>query len=189
MNCRRYDAAVLREVMGWDGWEGIMRTTRQHRIMSFLFSEVTAHSVGTLQNKDDLSFGIGLVNPRKPGKRLCRTLAELLPVADDNDFLVADECRFSIHEVCCVRDVVFVRDSAGGFFAGEVSVHIHVSNMLLTIMSRWELSRRHAGTRSAEWRTAPAIPTIIDSTDIITAATWMRLPGGLVRTLLPSDLA
>ena len=86
--------------MGWVGGDHAHDTTTSNHVI-FLFSEVTAHSVGTLQNKDDLSFGIGLVNPRKPGKRLCRTLAELLPVADDNEFLVADECRFSIHEVCC----------------------------------------------------------------------------------------
>ena len=148
--------------------------------------EVVTHHIRMLDNEDALDCQVGLVRPRLPSKRLRRILHELLG-AGGHEVLVSNECRFCHFECCSIGDMVFVRNGAGILFLGEVWLHLQRHDQLLSIVSCYREVRRDAATRSAEWAST-GNQQLVFAVDIVTVATWLRLPGDLIRTLMPADL-
>ena len=152
-----------------------------------LIREVVSHGIRVLEDEDALDSSVGLVRPRRPGKRLRRTLHELLCHAESQELLVASECRFNAYDTCHVRDVVFIREDSGGFFLGEVFLHVQSGGLLLTGVSSYKRIALDRATRTAQWE-ATGEQQLVSSIDILSVAVWLSLSPGNVRTLVPTDL-
>lgn len=87
-----------------------------------VLAEITGQQLEDMADPEFWSSRIGLINPRRPSRRLQEQLEYEFPGAD---LAAARAARFSCFGVCCVGDVVLF-SRHGGVAAGYVVFHASV---------------------------------------------------------------
>ena len=85
------------------------------------------------------------------------------------------------------EEIWYSFEMLAGIFLGEIWMHMQRGGRLFSIVSCYRRIAQDRSTRSAQWQTTDA-QAVVDSTDIIATATWLRLPDATLRTLVPTEL-
>ena len=101
-------------------------------------------------------------------------------------YRTSKDAQISAHDACNARDVVLVKQGET-FQAGEVWLHADVHGEVFSIVSLWNCKHIDRDTQSADWWVRDN-PTMIDTSDILTATINRRPQNGVVRTLLPASV-
>ena len=116
-----------------------------------LLKEVTCHHFGQLSNHDCFSFGVGLVSPKAPSRRMKGMLKSEMSIdADIHEVKWSTESRFSPLATCRKDDVVVFK-AADNIMVGKVQLHLEVEHAAVTMLKVYTLVRTEAGSGYATY--------------------------------------
>ena len=152
-----------------------------------LLMEVTSHHFGQLSDPNAFSFGVGLVGPKKPTKKLKALLLAGLNIdCGDKDVRWSDTTRFSPMATCRKGDMVLFKAACGGMKAGKAQLHLEVEGVPVTLVSVFNLVKHDAGCDYAVWsKTADAY--LIETDCIIDSLVHMQLSDDSVCIVVPVE--
>ena len=151
-----------------------------------VLEEITCQQLWDLNAPGTFKFDIGLVGPRTPSRKEQYELSELLGLGPGIVDATASVSRFSEFETCEKKDIVLI-DIDGSLVAGEIWLHARLQGVEASLVSLWALRHFHRDSQSAEW-IIDDTTTVLETHWVVATVTWYPLGGGIVRTLIPSDL-
>ena len=169
-------------------YAGDMSNTTRHNGISLL-KEVICHHLGQLDDPVALSFAVGLVNGRKPSKKVKQLLTTELDLdTEEADSIEYDiNARFSPLGSCHKGDLVLYFDIDGTQLrAGVVQLHCQIQGLPITMISELKLHKLGDQLTVSNW--IPLGTTCIETEQIVDTAVFRNLPDGKVSVLLPAEL-
>lgn len=147
-----------------------------------VLAEITGQHLEDMADPDFSSSRIGLINPRRPSRRLQEQLEYEFPGAD---LAAARAARFSCFGVCCVGDVVlFPRH--GGVAAGYVVFHASVDGESISCVQLFDLLGPSAGGFASRWQPTDS-NLLIETSEIMDTPLWTRRHA-VVTTAMPLNM-
>jgi hypothetical protein len=150
-----------------------------------LLKEVLCQHFHQLDDPYSFSFGIGLLDARKPSKRVKALLATGMELsAEDADSIQwSNESRFSRMATCRQGDMILFRDADGAANAGKVQLHFSVQEVAITMIESMNLHKANPNGYSV-FNGLGTSEFVITET-ILDTVVWSELPDSKFAVLIP----
>ena len=162
-----------------------LTNTSNHQSKSLLM-EVTSHHIGQLRSTSACDFSIGLIDPKKPSKRIRNILARVIedmPVGD-GDLLCSLHARYSEFGLCSKHDVVLFRDAGDrNFRVAKIQLHVAIVGVTVSVCAIYN-NHTHDDEFSI-WEPVSDSASFIETGLILEVCVYSELADGKLAVLLP----